>query len=197
MHSCTVAFSILAASAVWAAPAPQATSDPIQRTANFGIVNTVNGPYRDFVLRAEPSDESPSSRYLVFEDPTTASPSPAYLSGTASQLDRDENGFAYLNFVNDATNATQDFGAWLPDIGDGPGFLDSIFVGLGLANPAWTIGDNQLFGQLQAAPNTLLSCPTTVNSTNTTATVLMFGNMNDQGSYGPGCVYASLETVWL
>ena len=185
---------------IHAAPAPQATTTtgpPSARTTNFGIVLHAAEPYNGLVLRAEASDADANARNLLFERPSAFSPSPAYLSGTAEQIDPSTSTFAYLNFVNECKDPKDDFGAYLPDVGDGRGFTFSIGAESGLANAAWQIGSGQLFGQLRAAPNMFLACNTTVNSTHTPAFGLSWGNMNSNGSFAYGCVPAFLRVVDL
>lgn len=149
------------------------------------------------VLRAEPSDTNPNGKNLVFERPSAFSPSPAYLNGTVQQLNSSAGDFAYLNFVNDDKDKKDDFGVYLPDVGDGPGFTDSVSASLGIGNAAFNIAANRVYGQLHAAPNTFLGCNATIGSTKTPAFILEWGNFNANGSFAPGCIPVQLGTVTL
>ena len=164
------------------------------RSSTFGLVLNAPDPYKGLVLRAEPNASSPGSASLRFERPSAYTPSPAYLNGTYDQLNK-TGGFAYLNFLNLDKDAKDDYGVYLPDVGDGPGFVIPLGAVLGPAAPGFNVGAGQLYGQLRAAPNHFVACNVTGTDGSVQGLGLSWANVNSNETEPAGCVFASLDVV--
>lgn len=126
MHSTTptlLALTLLSTTLTTAAPTAQSDPSTFQSPGMFTLYNTAPGAYANFALVAVPSDSDPDSRELHFIE--GASPSPAYLNGTADQFNT-PGEYAYLNFAGD--QARTEFSVSRPEIGDEPGTAESFFA---------------------------------------------------------------------
>lgn len=183
-----------------APPAYTTVGPPLLRTKDFGVVlHAPDGPsyLNGLVLRTNPSSII-GNDYLSFERPSAFTPSPAYLNGTADELN-DADKYAYLNFAGSSAD-NGDFGARLPQAGDAPGAVYRVESIFGAQNAAWKQSGTSLVGKMDAALNGFFACNQTVTPANQGETAILglsFGNPKADGTNPDGCVRAELEIVDL